>query len=297
MRKIFLIVGAILGVIVAVGLFMFVQFSKPSTVNVPVAIGNIPAGSVLKPYFFRVVKMSNVDQQTLSQWITEADWGKLADGKTTNSDIHIGLPVAREQVDSDLTTSSEFRISNILTGTNDYYIVLPVKTDELGEYVQPYDRIDIIISLGSGGSSLILPPTRTNTLGKTVDTGARLDITQTIPLPISKLVIQNMLILRIDRDKPASSSAQGAAQSDPANATGELKRLYLKVDRDQLEVLSFVLNNGKRSIAVRAANGSQESLPTDGVTWDDFVRWFYAQRNNDAFGAKPFDVVSPSEPK
>jgi Flp pilus assembly protein CpaB len=293
MRKIFLIIGAILGVIVAVGLFMFVQFSKPATVNVPVAIGNIPTGSVLKPYFFRVVKMSNIDQQTLSQWVTEADWVKLADGQVTNSDIHLGMPVARTQVVGDLTTSSEFRISTILTGTNDYYIVLPVKTDELGAYVQPYDRIDMIISLGSGGGALTLPPTRTNALGKTVDTGARLDITQTIQQPISKLVIQNMLILRIDRDKPSAS----AAQTDPANATGELKRLYLKVDRDQLEVLSFVLNNGKRNIAIRAANGSQESLPTDGVTWDDFVRWFYAQRNNDALGAKPFDVISPSEPK
>ncbi len=298
MRKVFLIVGAVLGVIVAIGLFLFIQFSKPSTVNVPIAIGNIPAGSTLKPSFFRVVKMSNVDQQTLSEWITEGDWGKLADGKATNSDIHVGMPVARTQVNTSLTASSEFRLSNILTGTNDYYVVLPVKTDELGLYIQPYDRIDVIISLGTVGKDLTLPPVVTNTLGAAVETQNRLAVTQTIPLPVTKLVMQNMLILRIDRDKPSGSAAQqNAAQTDPANATGELKRLYLKVDRDQLEVLSFILNTGKRTLVIRAATGSKESVPTDGVTWDDFVKWFYAQRGNDAIGAQPFDVISPAEPK
>ncbi|HEY3289469.1 MAG TPA: hypothetical protein VGK87_05015 [Anaerolineae bacterium] len=297
MRKVFLILGAVLGVIVAVGIFLYIQGAKPATVDVPVAIGNIPAGSVLKASYFRVVRMSNVDQQTLSQWVTWSEWANLADGKVTNSDVHIGLPVARVQVDDNLATSTEFRMSNVLTGTNDYYIVLPARSDELGAYLQPYDRIDMIINLGSGGGPLTLPPTRTNSFGKVVDTGPRLDITQTIPLPITKLVIQNMLILRIDRDKPAGASGQNAQQTDPAGVTGEMKRLYLKVDRDQLEVLSFILNNGKRQIAVRAATGSQDRLPTDGVTWDDFVRWFYAQRNNDAAGAKPFDVISPSEPK
>jgi hypothetical protein len=73
--------------------------------------------------------------------------------------------------------------------------------------------------------------------------------------------------------------------------------MYIKVDRDQLEVLSFVMNNGKHDYAVRAANGSQESLPTDGVTWADFARWFYAQRGNDVNGAQPFDAISPSVQK
>ncbi|MCL4505284.1 MAG: hypothetical protein M1434_12185 [Chloroflexi bacterium] len=295
MRKIFLVVGAILGVIVAVGVYMFIQFSRPTTVDVPVAVGQIPAGTVLKPVFFRIVHMSNVDNQTLSQWVTAANWAKEADGKATTSDIKAGFPVARSQVDPNSSAAAEMRLSNAITGTNDYYIVVPVKADEVGAYIQPYDRIDLIVSIGSASTNaLTLPPTTTDTAGNVVDTTSG-GITQTIPPPISKLIMQNMLIIRIDRAAPASSSS--ANQTDPANATGEVQRLYLKVDRDQLEVLSFVLNNGRRNIAVRAATGSQEAPPTDGVTWDDFVRWFYAQRGDNAKGAAPFDAISPSKSK
>ncbi len=295
MRKIFLVLGVILGVIVAVGIYMFIQFSRPATVDVPVAIGPIPAGTVLKPFLFRIVHMSNVDKDTLSQWVTAADWANVADGKSTTSDIRTGFPVARAQIDPNSSGAVETRLSNAITGTNDYYVVVPVKPDEVGAYIQPFDRIDLIVSLGSASlSALTLPPTMTTAAGDVVN--ADLNVTQTIPLPISKLIMQDMTIIRIDRAAPSASNSAARA-ADPANATGDVQRLYLRVTRDQLEVLSFVLNNGRHNYAIRAATGSQETPPSDGVTWDDFVRWFYAQRGNNAKGAAPFDTISPSRPK
>jgi hypothetical protein len=162
----------------------------------------------------------------------------------------------------------------------------------------------MIVSLGgSNDGPLVLPITQTqgaaNQTTQVVDpaTGQPIQqvMTQTIMPPISKLIMQNMLILRIDRAAAASGASN--QQSEASHSTGDIKRLYVKVNRDQLEVLSFVLNMGKRNIAVRAATGSQESLPTDGVTWDDFVRWFYAQRGNDADGTQPYNAISPSTTK
>ena len=91
--------------------------------------------------------------------------------------------------------------------------------------------------------------------------------------------------------------SQNADQAKAQPQVNDVKRLYVKVDRDQLEVLSFVLNTGVRNIAVRSASGSKASLPTDGVTWEDFAKWFFAQRGTNSDGIKPFDAVSPSQPK
>ena len=106
---------------------------------------------------------------------------------------------------------------------------------------------------------------------------------QTATYPVSKLVMQNMKVLRVERDKPRQTSSTTDQQNNqPAvKEVDDVKRLYVKVDRDQLEVLSFVLNTGVRNIAVRADKGSTESLPTDGVTWDDFAKRFFAQRGTD----------------
>jgi hypothetical protein len=298
MRKVFLLLGAVLGIVVAGGIFLFIQSTRPTLVEVPVAIGNIPAGTVLKPYFFRVVRMSNVDQQTLSKWVTLADWS-MADSKATTSDIRAGFPVAKSQIDPNSPYHMETRLSEVLSGTNDYYMVIPTNPNETGMYLQPGDRIDLIISIGNSRDTLMLGVTQTasarNVSGAPAPADAGIEVTQTLASPFTKLVMQNMYILRIDRDKPKDVQT-GGEPNDPQLATGNITRLYIRVNRDQLEVLTFVLNAGHRTFVVRAANGSQDSLPTDGVTWDDFARWFYAQRGNHLDSVQPFDTVSPSEP-
>ena len=111
--------------------------------------------------------------------------------------------------------------------------------------------------------------------------------------------MQNMPVLRVDRERPREqSNSQQNAQSTTSTSTQQLdvKRLYVKVDRDQLEVLSFVLNTGKRNIAVRAATGNTALAPTDGVTWDDFTKWFFAQRGQPN-QVKPFESAGPYQPK
>ncbi|MEO6060736.1 MAG: SAF domain-containing protein [Thermoflexales bacterium] len=304
MRRLFIILGAVLGVVVAVGVFLFVQFSRPVTVEVPVAIDDIPAGTFLRTDLFRVARMANVDALTLAKWILVSEWG-AADGRMTSSDIRAGFPVARAQIDPNSPAAQESRLSTVLTGTNDYYIVIPVKPDEVGNYILPGDRIDIIISIGNADRKetiAILPLTITSGSeaslgigsGSIGGAGSGIVITQT-SVPVSKLVLQNLSILRVERDRPQRNTSADA-QQDPQPATSlDVKRLYVRVTHDQLEVLSFVLNNGKHTLAVRAAGGSQLVTRTDGVVWDDFVRWLYAQRGNQPNPAQPFDRAVPTK--
>ena len=299
MRKAFLILGAVLGVIVAAGVFFFLQSSKPATVEVPVAALDIQAGTVLRPDLFRVTRMSNVDPQTLAKWVTLANWSQ-ANGKVTTSEIRAGFPIAVAQIDPNSSRAFETRLSLALSGTNDYYVVVPVKPDQVGNYVQPGDRVDIILNLGNADrkDTLTLGVTQTNEFMDMAD-GQMPVMTQTLPMPMSKLVMQNMSVLRVDRDKvKATSSASASATSqtaqqaqDTSSTVGDIRRLYVKVDRDQLEIMSFIMVNPNNVIAVRAANGSQLVLPTGGVTWNDFVRWFYSHRGNQADSVQPFDAI------
>ena len=304
MRKTFLILGAVLALVFGIGIFLFLQVTRPIVVEVPVAVSDIPVGTVLKSSLFRVAQFSNADPNTVSQWVTVNTWNN-ANGKVTNSDIRAGFPVAKSQIDPNISSQVDTRLSMVLTQTDQYYFVIPAKPDEVGNFIQPGDRVDIILSLGdAGGKDAMAVLAQSQQQGNAATSGntsvgAQNEVTQTSPMPVSKLVMQNMTVLRIERNTPSSNAASqqqvGEGQPTPVPVTSyDVKRLYVQVDKDQLEVLSFVLNNGKHNYAVRAANGSQESLPTDGVTWADFVRWFYAQRGNDPNGAQPFNAISPS---
>jgi len=298
MRRILLVLGALLGVLVALGIFIWVQSTRPTTVQVPVAQNDIPAGTVLNDRLFRLSNMANVDQETVSKWITLSDW-EQANGKMTTSDIKAGFPVARVQIDPNTPAGAESRLSVVITGTNDYYVIIPATPDQVGNFVQPGDRVDLIVTLPAREAPPLVTGTKGTQAGTVAPTAINATQVQTATYPVSKLVMQNMKVLRVERDKPRQTSSTTDQQNNqPAvKEVDDVKRLYVKVDRDQLEVLSFVLNTGVRNIAVRADKGSTESLPTDGVTWDDFAKWFFAQRGTDPNALTPFAAVSPYETK
>ncbi|HEY3291713.1 MAG TPA: SAF domain-containing protein [Anaerolineae bacterium] len=293
MRKLFIILGAVIAIVAAGGVYLFMQLNRPAITEVPVAISEIPAGTVLTTDLFKLTRVSNVEADAISQWVTYNEWN-MAQGKVATTDIHAGFPIAKVQVDPESTAEGEKRLSVVLTGTNEYYAVIPVSANEIGNYVQTGDRVDLFITLGAMDKAVIeLSPQDIN--AKAPGTGATVAFTRT-EIPVSKLVMQNMYILRIDRDpaRQAASSNNQTAGQQTAYIPGDVKRLYVRVDRDQAEVLNFILNTAKRSFMVRAFKAEHNNVPTDGVTWDDFVRWFIAQRGNG--NVQPFNAVSPAQP-
>lgn len=288
MRKILVIVGAIIAILAAGGVYLFMQLSRPAVVEVPVAASEITAGTVLNSSMFRITRVSDVEPAALSKWVTFSEWG-MAQGKVTTSDIHEGFPLAKVQIDPESTAEGEKRLSIVLTGTKEYYAVIPTSPNEIGNFVQTGDRVDLFISLGAMDKrefiDLASAPAVTDALATVTHT----------EIPISKLVMQNMLIIRVERDPAKSSGSSSNQQVGQTTYTpGDVKRLYVKVDRNQAEIMNFVLNTAKRSMMVRAFTADSQNLPTDGVTWDDFARWFYAQRGTAR--VQPFDSASPALP-
>ena len=292
MRRMFLIVGALLAVLVAAGIFMLWKISQPKLSELPVAIADIPAGTVLRPAMFKAVTWANLDADTLKRFITVDEWQK-ANGKSSLTDISAGYPIAESQIDPNSDAEGESRLSRVISGTKTSYMVIPVSGDVIGNYVQPGDHIDLIVSLGDSQS----PDFRFGPDGEMMvedkfdkGNGAAPKLVEGLAAPFSKLIVQNLKVIRIDREAVrdsggAANAANPNAESErvrqlaQAKRVAEVKRLYIEVTRDQYEVLGFVLNTGKRNFAVRAATGDTVIEPSEGVTYNDFMRWFYIQRN------------------
>ncbi len=296
MKRLSIILAIVLAIIVAGALYLINWLRQPVVTRVPVAIEYIPAGTPISDGQFRVAEMSNIDRQTLDSWVL-ADQFASARGRVLSSDVRAGFPIAKAQLDPNATGQDERRLSLAITGTNSFYVVLAVGPDQIGNFVQPDDHIDLIVSIGQVPNrefGVVITPTPP--AGDTI--GVRRNLTVTSQFPISKLTLQNLRILRVDR-APAPQQAQSATNNPQAQAprvVQDVRRIYVEVDRDQLEVLSFVLNNGTRNYAIRAATGIATDAPTEGVVWEDFVRWFYIQRGLNPDPATPFDSVGPYSP-
>ena len=148
--------------------------------------------------------------------------------------------------------------------------VLPVTlASTAAGLIEVGDRIDLIVHIGSlRATTLSASPT---------PAGMTRRVSDTLDMPMTKLVVQNLEIIRVERD-PAPRAAQTQANTREAARPGDVRRLYALVTRDQLEVLSFALRNGEHTFAVRGVGNTAPPAPTDAVTWNDFERWFFAQR-------------------
>lgn len=295
MRRLFLILGLVLGAVVAIGLFLFFRASQPVYTEIPVAINDIPAGSTISASMFRVARWADVDARSRAAYITVAEFGQ-ADGKVLTSDVRAGFPIAKAQIDPNAPTGIEQRLSLAVEG-NAYYIALPVTPDEVGNYVQPGDRVDITLAIGQIAARELVYVRQPD--GPVIPPPAGEPVTLSLSLPAAKLILQALPVLRVERDAPraatTTTTGQQQNQSSQPYRPGDVKRVYVQVTRDQLEVLSFALNNGARNIAVRAAGADGDVTPTEGVTWSDFIKWFYAQRGNATDAASPFSGAGPYE--
>lgn len=299
MRRITLIIGALLGMITAGGLIFINIINRSAAVEVVLAVRDLPAGTALRADMFRVARWSDVDDADAERLVIAEEFPKH-EGRLLIHDVPAGIPLAEAHIDSALPGDAHLRLSSIITATDSYYFVLPASADKIGNWVQPGDRIDLLVSVGR----LDVADLRT-----TLPTPAyipppviRADEVQSVTLqsPASKLVLQNLRVLRIDRAAPRN---QGAMQTGGFSAQSEAEqgeappadvlRIYVAVTRDQLEILSFIKHNGEHDFAVRSPANTLIAA-TSGVAWEDFVRWFFAQRGNrDASAVRPFSAASP----
>ena len=283
-------IGLILTGLVMAAIFFGGRMTTPASAEVPVALADIPPGTPIDKTLFRLEKWTGVQGSTLSQYVTKGEFGPYF-GAVTVETVHAGFPLGKAQVlkpgeDNPLIQ----RLTLMLQGQEGMVIFpLPVDADIAGNFLQAGDYMDLAFSVGAVNvRDMDDPPDPTPTPPtiaglRTQQPTPRPPVTETFRLPVTKLVIQNVPVLRVERKEIRNAGASvsigglgGSQASQPSVSYGDVERLYVALDQNQVEIVSFILHNGDVRVAAHATIFPE--APTEGVTWDDFEDWFFEQR-------------------
>lgn len=280
-NKPFLIAGIVLALVAVVGLFILGSLLNPAPVGVPVAKSNIPAGTVLQQQQFRLEQWHGVRPETLARLYTSSNFPV---GQRALTDIPQGSPLYKAHVADVQNASYAVRLSSYVSDTNRVLMALPVTPDLGGNIPVNGDVVDLVFALGTvQARELQSHPEATPglpTVGQPLTEIPTAEITQTLPLPVSVLLLENIPVINVEREQIVTTSGSalpGSEYSGPTIVEGDALRLYVAVTRAQAEVLAFVLHSGKTFLAVYPADGRRPEYP-GGITWQDFEVQFFERR-------------------
>ena len=283
MRRIntpFLIVGLVLALVAVLGLFVLGSLLNPAPVSIPVAIQNIPAGTVLQQQHFRLEQWNGVRPETLARLHTANNFPV---GRRALTDIPQGSPLYKAHVADPANAGYAVRLSSYVSDTNRVLMALPVTPDLGGNIPVNGDVVDLVFALGAvQARELENRPAATPpppVMGQPL-AGPTPEVTTTLPLPAAVLILEDIPVIHVEREKIVASSGSvlpTGEQAAPTVIEGNAQRLYVAVTREQAEVLAFSLHSGKTFLAVYPADGRRPEYP-GGVTWQDFEDLFFERR-------------------
>jgi len=281
-----LIVGLVGAVIVALGVVFVLRSKETDVVQIPVAVQDIPAGTALDPSLFRREFVAGLEPQTLAAYVTVAEFPAY-EGFPLLETVPANAPLLKSQVRTDDANLRQNRLTLLLSDPANLVYPIPANADLVGNYVVAGDRVDVIFSLSRMAASELV---HTETITATGDLSGTARaatptptpipgsvVTTTLQLPVAKVILPDVLVLRVEREQIRSSSTSfGMGTEEEARPVeGDVLRLYLEVTREQAEILSFAVNNGTLNLPARAEPAGGHS---DGFTWDDFVDGFFEER-------------------
>lgn len=297
-----LILGLGGAVVVAVAVTVIIRVGRGTPVQLPVAIHDIPPDTPLDSRLFRLQEVRGLDQLTLDAYVTAEEFGAYANYPLLEM-VHAGFPVGKAQVQTEQPNTRQQQLTLLLSDDSHLVYPLQVTPDQVGSFLVAGDRVDVIYTVGRVANqqmihsekvtepdafgyagpeiSPTLVLTSTGLLPPLPNLETDLLITTTLQLPAAKAILTDVLVLRVEREQVRSISGAygmtGSEERTPAPMEGEVIRLYLEVDREQAELLSFALHNGALNLPARAqpAGGTSE-----GVVWEDFVELFFAGRSD-----------------
>ena len=287
-----LAVGLVGAVLVAVMVVVVVRAGRGTAVPLPVAVDDIPPGTPLDPQQFRLTEVRDPDPAFLEAVVTADEFTQVM-GLPVVETVHAGAPVFKAQVQTEAPNEWQSRLTLLVSDPNHVVFPIPVTPDQAGNYIVAGDYVDVVFSLGRVAAHEMsrayevpepeMPRARTVTT-RTVQEEPEYRpgevVTETLQLPVAKVVLPDVRVLRVERERvQAASVTYGAAGEEGGTrrreAEGDVVRLYLEVDRERAEVLAFVLNNGTLNLPAHARPIGTE---TEGFTWDDFVDRFFRDR-------------------
>ena len=306
MRRLQLLLGIILAVGAGVGVFFFGQLNQPPVFDVVIAIAEVPAFSEIDPGSVSVDAQS-VSSAVAQRYVLADEWASmLAAGKIAAAEpLHPGQPLMREQVVSGAEAEGLSRLSVVLDDPNQVIVSVPVDQNQLPSLV-PGDVIALYFTAGGVSANVLVTETVEGELPHSgsgpygtlptptpsrVATGTRRYgeepevVTTTIELemPLAKQIV-NGVVYRFNQERKANPNyGAPGMENEPRYILGAIKALDVVIPRESAEWVVFALAHGRVRIGVlpvmaRPLVEGDTFPPSVGVTWTDFEKRFFEER-------------------
>jgi hypothetical protein len=295
MRKLQLLVGIVLALAAAAGVFFVGKMTQPPTFDVVIAVDQIPPFAVLGEGDVSVDTQS-VSPRVARGYVQAKDWQEMITRGpvATVEQLHPGQPLMREQVVSGADVAGLDRLSVALENPNQVIVSVPIK-GEATPSVVPGDVVALYFSIGRINAQQLITevvtgPESTPSFGDVttmtisgVEAMERTTETIEVDMPLSKQIAEGV-VYRLNRVREKNPNyGRPGAENEPMYIEGELLGLDVVVEKETAEWISFALVNGNVRIGVLPAvtrpDVEADTLPaTEGVTWTDFEDLFFEDR-------------------
>lgn len=281
-NRLIVLVGIILAVLVAGGVFILTQGNggggggtgqatqAPTTVTVLVASQDMPLGTVIAASTMVGSKKVDVTSAPIGYFTAPSD----VDGLVVRKDVHAGDVLVEDDFSGNgLATSVQIE-KNLKAG----FRAMTVQVDQVtgvGTLIQAGDYVDVVLSMENADNKFPVDveqaPTREGNPLTTVRHFAT--INGVLNSTSVKVLVQNVQVLGTLLPPPTASNNQ-AAQASPgtqANAgtalNGQQEIVVLALTPQQVELVRFTQLDGNLSLVLRST-ADQQAPPdiTSGIT-------------------------------
>jgi hypothetical protein len=301
MRKLQLLIGIVLAVGAFVAVLCVGRLSQPTTYDVVIVVAEVPAFTPLAS------DLVSVDTQAVSPAVADkyvlADEleAMLAEGAVVVENLHPGQPLLREQVATGADVEGLSRLAVALKDPHRVILAVPVKQSEIPSVV-PGDVVALFFAAGNVragalttttieggtptpelGTGRVYSGTEAAWFSPPLEESGPLTITTELEMPLAKW-LANGVVYRANRERRENPNyGAPGAENEPRYIEGELVALDIVVHRGDAEWVAFALAHGKVQVGVLPAVVKDrveagDLSPEGGVTWSDFERQFFAER-------------------
>jgi len=95
---------------------------------------------------------------------------------------------------------------------------------------------------------------------------------------VAKVCVRDLAVLDVIHEEQPNPAYGGPESGEPPTIPGEVMAVQVAAPREQEEMLHYVITTGEYRVALLSPNASREDDPTLGMTWDDLVAFFWAER-------------------